>query len=105
MIKFYLIWYGGALAALAAAFLVTRGWSTPKRIVAITGVAAFGFTTVPLISPDGGFFYPMGAYYLSFGRWWLEAAGKATLVIGAVWAVLAAAGLGVLVLLRRLGRR
>jgi len=95
MPDFYLVWYGMAALFLAAALWLTRRLAVPWRIVVATGVFAAGFTTIPLPSPDGGIWYPVGASYLAFGPDWGEAAGTASLVIAVVWFFLAAVGLGV----------
>jgi hypothetical protein len=102
MLVLYLSWYGTALALLLTTIWLARRWPVPWRIVAITGVAALGFTTVPLFRDGGGAWYPVGVYYLSFGRSWLEAAAGATKVIVFVWVVLAGSILAFYFVFRKL---
>jgi hypothetical protein len=80
-----------------------RGWRL--RWLARTAALAFGFTTVPLGRDGDGGLFPMGMYYLAFGRDWLEAAAGATLVIGFVWAVMFATVLSVGCLMERWGKQ
>jgi hypothetical protein len=88
------LWYGGATALAVIVWRRSRGvGSWRRRWLARTGALAFGFTTVPLGRDDQGGLYPMGLYYLAFGRDWLEAVTGATLVIGLAWAVLFAGAL------------
>jgi hypothetical protein len=94
MLQFYLVWYGMAALLLAAALWLTRRLAAPWRIVIATGVFAAGFTTIPFASPEGGVWYPAGAFFFARSNW-AEAAGSASLVIGVVWFFLAAVGLGV----------
>jgi len=86
---FYALWYTGA----AIATLLTWWWSRRlpswhRRLALLLAIFALGFTTVPLMSPDGGVWIPIALYYLSAGyvRW--QAWGTATLVIGTVWLLL-----------------
>ena len=102
MLVLYVSWYGTALVLLLTTIWLTRRWPVPWRIVVISGAAALGFTTVPLFTDDGGAWYPIGAYYLSFGRSWLEAAPGATKVIVFVWVVLAGSILAFYFALRKL---
>ena len=90
------IWYS---VAGVLAFIVWRQSRTAaswrRRWFIRTGALAFGFTALPLGRDGDGMLFPMGLYYLAFGRDWLEAAVGATIVIGLVWAVLLTSGLAV----------
>src|SRR5262245_8778070 len=87
MTGIYIGWYGFATALTVLVWRKTRASSYWKKALFRTGVLAFGYTTVPIFSPDGGLLYPIGLYFLS-GDSWREAAGKASLVIGLVWLAL-----------------
>ena len=93
---FYTLWYGGAALASLLAWRLSRPIESRKRRLALVlAVLALGFTTVPLMSPDGGVWIPIAIYYLSAGyvRW--QAWGTATLVIGTVWLLLFGGALAV----------
>jgi hypothetical protein len=88
------LWYGVATALAAVVWRRSRGMRAwRRRWLARTGVLAVGFTTLPLGRDGEGMLFPMGLYYLAFGRDWLEAAVGATIVIGLVWALLWAGAL------------
>lgn len=84
----YIGWYGFAVLATLLVWRkttqVTAYW---KKALIRTGVISFGFTTIPIMSPDGGAVIPIGIYFLSRSSW-LAAAGTATVLIGVVWASL-----------------
>jgi len=83
---FYTLWYGGAALATLLAWRLSRPIESPQRRLALVlAVLALGFTTVPLMSPDGGVWIPIAMYYLTLQPVaWM----KATLVIGVVWLLL-----------------
>jgi hypothetical protein len=88
------LWYAFATGLVAVVWRRSRGLrSWPQRWFVRAGVIAFGFTTVPLGRDDQGMLFPMGLYYVAFGRDWLEAAGGASMMIGLAWAMLFAGGL------------
>jgi len=83
---FYTLWYGGAAVATLLAWRWSRRIQSPRRGLALVlAVLALGFTTVPLMSPDGGVWIPMAIYYLTLQA---EAWVKATILIGLVWVLL-----------------
>jgi len=83
---FYALWYGGAALATLLAWRLSRRIQSPKRRLALVlAVVALGFTTVPLMSPDGGVWIPIAIYYLTL---YVEAWVKATFLIGVVSALL-----------------
>ena len=86
------LWYGGATGLVAFVWRQSRGVrSWYRRWLVRTGALALGFTTLPLGRDGEGMLFPMGLYYLVFGRDWFEVATGATIVIGLVWSVMFAA--------------
>ncbi len=92
---FYLLWYAGAaLLVLLVWRWTARLRSGYARLALRLAAVALGFTTVPLIGPDGGAWLPIGLYYLTGGSARFEAWGAATLIIASVWFLLFFAVLG-----------
>lgn len=83
---FYVLWYSGATVATLLAWRWSRRLQSWKaRLALVLAVVAIGFTTVPLMSPDGGVWIPLAIYFFTA---YLEAWIKATAVIGGVWLLL-----------------
>jgi hypothetical protein len=84
---FYIAWYGSGAILLLAALVTTRHTRWWIRILIPSFVFAFAFTTIPIVGPDGGAYFPLALLFVS-RDWWLQSAGLATLGIGGVTAII-----------------
>lgn len=85
LVELYGWWYGSAFGLAAITWWLSARWTSPaRRACARSGALAFGFTTLPVIGPDGGFLLPAGLYFLARSAWLGAALGAASAIIP-VW--------------------
>ncbi|MCG8433113.1 MAG: hypothetical protein MJA83_03660 [Gammaproteobacteria bacterium] len=81
----YISWYGAWAVIVPAAWWFSRNLDKPTvKALLRTGLIAAGFTTVPVLTPDGNVWVPVALYYFEAGNL-LRAAGIGLTAISFVW--------------------